>query len=155
MKAPQWKITAAATALTALIGGSRTSFGLFLSPLNTATGLGMAQISLAAAVGQLAAGLALPIVGALARRHGTARVITVGACVLAASTALVSLANGMLALVFLMLVIQTAGTAVASNALLLGEVSRRAPADERGLASGIVGAGGPAGQLLFAPPSRC
>ena len=151
MKAPQWKITAAATALTALIGGSRTSFGLFLSPLNTATGLGMAQISLAAAVGQLAAGLALPIVGALARRHGTARVITVGACVLAASTALVSLANGMLALVFLMLVIQTAGTAVASNALLLGEVSRRAPADERGLASGIVGAGGPAGQLLFAP----
>jgi len=151
MKAPQWKITAAATALTALIGGSRTSFGLFLSPLNTATGLGMAQISLAAAVGQLAAGLALPIVGALARRHGTARVITVGACVLAASTALVSLANGMLALVFLMLVIQTAGTAVASNALLLGEVSRRAPADERGLASGIVGAGGPAGQLLLAP----
>jgi len=50
-----------------------------------------------------------------------------------------------------MLVIQAAGTAVASNALLLGEVSRRAPADERGLASGIVGAGGPAGQLLFAP----
>ena len=69
MKAPQWKITAAATALTALIGGSRTSFGLFLSPLNTATGLGMAQISLAAAVGQLAAGLALPIVGARPRRR--------------------------------------------------------------------------------------
>lgn len=79
---------AAATALTALIAGSRASFGLFLSPINTATGLGMAQISLAAAVGQLAAGLAL---------------------------------------------------------------SRRAPSDERGLASGIVGAGGPAGQLLFAP----
>ena len=37
MKAPQWKITAAATALTALIAGSRTSFGLFLSPINTAT----------------------------------------------------------------------------------------------------------------------
>jgi hypothetical protein len=70
MKAPQWKITAAATALTALIAGSRTSFGLFLSPINTSTGLGMASISLAAAVGQLAAGFALPFVGALARRHG-------------------------------------------------------------------------------------
>ena len=58
MKAPQWKITAAAAALTALIAGSRTSFGLFLSPINTATGLGMASISLAAAVGQLAAGVA-------------------------------------------------------------------------------------------------
>ena len=151
MKAPQWKITAAAAALTALIAGSRTSFGLFLSPINTATGLGMASISLAAAVGQLAAGLALPFVGALARRHGAARVIAVGACLLAASTALVALANGLLALVFLMLVVQAAGTAVASNALLLGEVSRRAPVAERGFASGIVGAGGPAGQLLFAP----
>ena len=50
MKAPQWKITAAAAALTALIAGSRTSFGLFLSPINTATGLGMASISRAAAV---------------------------------------------------------------------------------------------------------
>ena len=151
MKAPQWKITAAATALTALIAGSRTSFGLFLSPINTATGLGMASISLAAAFGQLAAGLALPFVTALARRHGTGRVIASGACLLAASTALVGLANGLLALVFLMLVVQAAGAAVASNALLLGEVSRRAPAEERGLASGIVGAGGPAGQLLFAP----
>ena len=111
----------------------------------------MASISLAAAFGQLAAGLALPVVGALARRYGTARVIAVGACVLAASTALVALANGLLALVLLMLVVSAAGTAVASNALLLGEVSRRAPADERGFASGIVGAGGPAGQLLFAP----
>ena len=151
MKAPQWKITAAATALTALIAGSRTSFGLFLSPINTATGLGMASIGLAAAFGQLAAGLAPPFVSALARRHGTGRVIAIGACVLAASTALVCLANGLLALVFLMLVVSAAGTAVASNALLLGEVSRRAPADERGLASGIVGAGGPAGQLLLAP----
>ena len=151
MKAPQWKVTAAATALTALIAGSRTSFGLFLSPINTATGLGMASIGLAAAGGQLAAGLALPFVSALARRHGTGRVIAIGACVLAASTALVCWAHGLLALVFLMLVVSAAGTAVASNALLLGEVSRRAPADERGLASGIVGAGGPAGQLLLAP----
>ena len=151
MKAPQWKITAAATGLAALIAGSRASFGLFLSPINSATGLGMASISLAAAFGQLAAGLALPVVGALARRHGTARVIAAGACVLAASTALVALAHGLLALVLLMLVVSAAGTAVASNALLLGEVSRRAPADERGFASGIVGAGGPAGQLLFAP----
>jgi predicted MFS family arabinose efflux permease len=151
VKAPHWKITAAASGLAALIAGSRASFGLFLSPINSATGLGMASISLAAAFGQLAAGLALPVVGALARRYGTARVIAAGACVLAASTALVALAHGLLALVLLMLVVSAAGTAVASNALLLGEVSRRAPVDERGFASGIVGAGGPAGQLLFAP----
>jgi predicted MFS family arabinose efflux permease len=40
---------------------------------------------------------------------------------------------------------------VASNALLTGEVSRRTAAAERGLASGVIGAGGPAGQLVLAP----
>ena len=60
MRAATWRLTVAATALTALISGSRASFGMFLSPLNTATGLGMAAIGLAAAFGQLAAGAALP-----------------------------------------------------------------------------------------------
>ncbi len=151
MRAATWRLTAAATALTALISGSRASFGMFLSPLNTATGLGMAAIGLAAAVGQLAAGAALPAVEALSRRFGPARVIAGGACLLAAATALLVLVHTLLALVFLMLVVAAAGTAVASNALLIGEVSRRTPADERGLASGVIGAGGPAGQLVLAP----
>ena len=151
MRAATWRLTAAATALTGLISGSRASFGMFLSPLNTATGLGMAAIGLAAAFGQLAAGAALPAVEALARRFGPGRVITGGACLLAAATALLVVVHTLLALVFLMLVVSAAGTAVASNALLIGEVSRRTAADERGLASGVIGAGGPAGQLVLAP----
>ena len=151
MRAATWRLTAAATALTALISGSRASFGMFLSPLNTATGLGMAAIGLAAAVGQLAAGAALPVVEALARRFGLARVIAGGACLLAAATALLVVVDTLVALVFLMLVVAAAGTAVASNALLIGEVSRRTAAGERGLASGVIGAGGPAGQLVLAP----
>jgi predicted MFS family arabinose efflux permease len=111
----------------------------------------MAAIGLAAAFGQLAAGAALPAVEALARRFGPARVIAGGACLLAAATALLVVVHTLLALVFLMLVVAAAGTAVASNALLIGEVSRRTAVDERGLASGVIGAGGPAGQLLLAP----
>jgi predicted MFS family arabinose efflux permease len=151
VKAATWRLTGAATALTALISGSRASFGIFLSPLNTATGLGMASIALAVAFGQLAAGVALPVVEALARRFGPARVIAGGACLLAASTALLIFVHSLIALVFLMLVVFAAGTAVASNALLIGEVSKRVGAGERGVASGVIGAGGPAGQLLLAP----
>jgi cyanate permease len=151
VKAATWRLTAAATGLTALIAGSRASFGMFLSPLNTATGLGMASIALAAAFGQLAAGVALPVVEALARRFGPARVIAGGACLLALSTALLVLVHTLLALVFLMLVVFATGTAVASNALLIGEVSRRTAPAERGVATGVIGAGGPAGQLLLAP----
>ena len=151
MKAATWRLTGAATGLTALIAGSRASFGMFLSPLNTATGLGMASIALAAAFGQLAAGFALPVVEALARRFGPARVIAGGACLLALSTALLVFVHTLIALVFLMLVVFATGTAVASNALLIGEVSRRTAPAERGLAAGVIGAGGPAGQLLLAP----
>ena len=111
----------------------------------------MAPISLAAAVGQLAAGLALPIVGALARRHGTGPRHH-GRCLRARRQHRAGQPRERRARAgFPDAGDPAAGTAVASNALLLGEVSRRAPADERGLASGIVGAGGPAGQLLFAP----
>jgi len=151
VKAATWRLTGAATGLTALISGSRASFGMFLSPLNTATGLGMASIALAAAFGQLAAGVALPVVEALARRFGPARVIAGGACLLALSTALLVFVHTLIALVFLMLVVFATGTAVASNALLIGEVSRRTAPAERGLAAGVIGAGGPAGQLLLAP----
>jgi len=151
VKAATWRLTGAATGLTALIAGSRASFGMFLSPLNTATGLGMASIALAAAVGQLAAGVALPVVEALARRFGPARVIAGGACLLALSTAMLVFVHTLIALVFLMLVVFATGTAVASNALLIGEVSRRTAPAERGLAAGVIGAGGPAGQLLLAP----
>jgi len=151
VRAAAWRLTGAATGLTALISGSRASFGMFLSPLNTATGLGMASIALAAAFGQLAAGFALPVVEALARRFGPARVIAGGACLLALSTALLVFVHTLIALVFLMLVVFATGTAVASNALLIGEVSRRTAPAERGLAAGVIGAGGPAGQLLLAP----
>jgi len=151
VKAAAWRLTGAATGLTALIAGSRASFGIFLSPINTATGLGMASIALAAAFGQLAAGFALPVVEAMARRFGPARVIAGGACLLALSTVLLVFVHTLIALVFLMLVVFATGTAVASNALLIGEVSRRTAPAERGLAAGVIGAGGPAGQLLLAP----
>jgi predicted MFS family arabinose efflux permease len=44
------------------------------------------------------------------------------------------------------------GAAMGSNAVLLAAVNRHAPPQHRGLAAGIVGAGGSAGQLLLATP---
>jgi MFS family permease len=149
-----WRLTLAATALMALVMGSRSAFGLFVSPLNTATGIGLAGISLAAAIAQLGLGVGQPLVGRLAERHGAARVIRVGAWLLAGTTAAVVLADsaGMLALVLCAGAL--AGAAVGSNALLVGEIGRRLPEAQRGLAVGIVGAGGSAGQLLLSPATQ-
>src|SRR5262245_38245694 len=77
-------VTAAAVALLAVTMGSRSVLGLFLSPLNSATGLGVATISFAIAVSQLTWGIAQPFAGMLAERVGAARVILAGTLLAAA-----------------------------------------------------------------------
>jgi predicted MFS family arabinose efflux permease len=149
-----WRCTIAATALIALVVGSRSAFGLYLSPINTATGLGLATLGFAAALGQLGQGVAQPLVGMLAERHGAARVITAGGIGLGCATALIASAVDAVALAALILLSGIAGTAMGSIAMLLGEVGRRVPAGRQGLAIGIVGAGGSAGQLLFGPMTQ-
>lgn len=64
----------AAAGTFALTMGARQSMGLFLGNMNTATGLGLASISLAFAFGQLWWGLTQPFAGMVADRVGA------GAC---------------------------------------------------------------------------
>lgn len=149
-----WRPVAAATLLMALVMGSRSAFGLFVSPLNTATGLGLTGIALAIAAGQLAQGFAQPAVGWLADRYGARRLVQHGALVLAAATLAVTAADSLLTLSFVMAVMAVAATAVGSSNLLLAEVGRRVPVERRAMAFGVVSAGGSAGQLLFGPGTQ-
>jgi predicted MFS family arabinose efflux permease len=140
--------------LMALIMGSRSAFGLFVSPLNSASGIGLAGLAFAIALGQLAQGLAQPVLGALADRYGTQRLIRCGALVLAPATLAVTVADGPLAMCAAMAVMAFASSAVGSNNLLIAEVGRRVPLERHALAFGIVSAGGSAGQMLFGPATQ-
>ncbi len=71
--------------------GVRQTMGLFLSSLNTSTGLGIGSISLAFAFGQLWWGLTQPFAGAVADRIGTGRVIFIGVLLVALGTFLTPL----------------------------------------------------------------
>lgn len=149
-----WGVSLAAAALMALVSGGRSSYGLFVSPLNSATGLGLATLSLSLALGQLAIGFAQPLVGAFADRVGAARVIVLGAALLALTIALPAWSS-LPAVVILSLVASgAAGSAVASNGLLIGEVGRAVPPARVGLAVGLVGAGASFGQLLLGPATQ-
>jgi MFS family permease len=148
-----WLLIAAAVALLAVTMGSRTVFGLFISPLNSATGLGIATISFAVAVSQLTWGAAQPLTGLLAERYGAARVIAAGCLLGAAAGALVPFAGSAPMLVLLLGVAGVAAT-VGSPSLLVGTVSGRVSPEKRGLVAGIVGAGGPLGQLVLAPATQ-
>src|SRR4051812_49709199 len=81
-----WLVLVAAAGAFALTMGVRQTMGLFLSPLNTSTGLGLASISLAFAFGQLWWGLTQPIAGAFADRIGAGRVLLIGASLVALGT---------------------------------------------------------------------
>lgn len=73
-----WLVLLAAAGTFALTMGTRQTMGLFMSPMNTATGLGVGNISLAFAFGQLWWGLTQPFAGAIADRVGTGRVLVTG-----------------------------------------------------------------------------
>jgi MFS family permease len=139
-----WRCLLAATALMALVMGTRTAAGLFLSPLNTSSGVGLAGLGFAVALGQLAQGLAQPPLGWLADRYGSRRLIVAGAWLLSAATMMLTLADSIIAFSLTFIAIAVAGTAVGSNSLLMAEVGRRVPAERRAMAFAIVGAGGSA-----------
>src|SRR5512135_3129958 len=138
-------LTAAAVALLAITMGSRSVFGLFLSPLNSATGLGIATISFAVAASQLAWGAAQPLCGLLTERYGPARVIFAGTLLAAATGALLPLADSAGLLVAVLAAGGVAAT-VGSPSLLVGTVSQRVAPKRRGLVAGIVGGRGRLGE---------
>ena len=138
----------------ALVMGSRSAFGLFVSPLNSATGIGLAGLAFAIAVGQLAQGVAQPALGVLADRYGAQRLIRYGALVLAPTTLAVTMADSLLAMSAAMAVMAFASSAVGSSNLLVAEVGRRVPLERRAMAFGLVSAGGSAGQMLFGPATQ-
>jgi predicted MFS family arabinose efflux permease len=147
----QLGIVVAAGLVFALIFGVRQSVALFIGPLNSATGLGIAAISLAFACAQLMWGITQPVAGAFADRYGTGRVIATGAVLVMLGTALTPYATTTWMLVLLIGVVAAGGGGMAGLGVLMSAVSRVVPADKRGFASGMVNAGGSFGQFLVAP----
>jgi MFS family permease len=146
----EWIVLAAAGSLLITMG-ARQSLGLFVAPLDLSTGLGIAEISLALAVGQFVWGAAQPIAGAVADRYGPGRMIGIGLVLLVVGNALTPFVTGLAGLTFTIGILAAGGAGCASYSVLMGAVGRRLPQEKRGAASGIVGAGGSFGQFIFAP----
>ncbi len=96
-----WTTIIAATLIVMITMGGRQVSGLFIAPLHTSTGLGIVAISFAMAIGQFTWGLAQPLFGALADRHGPSRVIAAGGVMIAAGMALTPFVSSEWALIFL------------------------------------------------------
>jgi MFS family permease len=122
-----------------------------VSPLNTATGLGITTISFAYAVAQLMWGVAQPFAGGVADRYGPSRVLTGGLVVLAIGMALIPFMTTGLGLVFALGILAAIGAGAGSFSVLIGAASRHLTPESRGKSSGIINAGASFGQFVFAP----
>ena len=146
-----WAVTLSAAGILLVTMGARQSLGLFLAPLDASTGLGIASISLAMAVGQFMWGAVQPLAGAIADRYGPRRVLQGGLVLLALGSATTPLMTGTWGLVVSLGLLSAIGSGAGSFSVLIGAATTRLPVEARGAASGIINAGGSFGQFIFAP----
>jgi len=146
-----WPLLLASAAILMITMGARQSTGLFVSPINTSTGLGIVSISLALAIGQFVWGAAQPVFGAVADKFGASRVIVCGSLLLAAGLATTPFMGSQGGLIVAMGILTAAGAGAGSFSILIGATAQRLPADRRSFAAGFVNAGGSFGQFVFAP----
>jgi len=146
-----WITTIMAASIIMITMGTRQSMGLYVGPLNTDTGLGIVTSSLAMAIGQFIWGAVQPIAGAFADKYGPRPVLLYGLLIFVIGTALTPFISSSLGLIFTLGILTAIGAGTCSFSVLLGAAAQRMPAESRGVASGIINAGGSFGQFVFAP----
>jgi MFS family permease len=146
-----WPLILTAAAILMITFGVRQSIGLYVSPLNTATGLGIANISLALAIGQFVWGVSQPLFGMLADRYGPTAVIVAGGLLLAAGTGAAPFVSSEAGIVITLGLMMAAGAGAGSFSILIGATAKSLPPERRAFAAGFINAGGSFGQFVFAP----
>ena len=143
--------TLAAAGILAITMGGRQSLGLFIAPLDASTGLGIASISLALAIGQFSWGAIQPIAGAVADRYGPRAVLIAGILLMALGSAVTPFMHSGFGLIVSLGLLSAIGSGAGSFSVLIGAAAQRLPLEARGTASGVINAGGSFGQFVFAP----
>jgi MFS family permease len=144
----------AAAAILLITTGTRQVTGLFVLPIISTTGVSIAAVSFALAVGQFMWGAAQPVFGALADHFGAFRVLVFGSLLLAAGLALTPFVSTQGGLLVTLGVLSAAGAGAGSFSILIGGTARRLHASQRSFGAGVINAGGSLGQFVFAPVTQ-
>jgi predicted MFS family arabinose efflux permease len=144
-------IALAAGAVFALGLGLRQAQPLFISSLNSHTGIGYATISLAFGIAQLTWGVAQPVAGVVADRWGPRWVMIAGAALLATANAATPFFGNAVVLTLLIGVVAAAGAGALGPAMLISAANRWIPEAKRSVTTGIITAGGSFGQFTIIP----
>jgi predicted MFS family arabinose efflux permease len=131
--------------------GLRQSLGLFMQPMVAGLGISAATFGFAIAIQNLVWGLSQPFVGALADRHGARPVVIGTALVYATGLTLMLFARDIPGGLMVAGFLTGIGIAGTGFGVLIGTVSRAAPAEKRTQTVGMVAAAGSLGTMIIAP----
>jgi MFS family permease len=131
--------------------GVRQTTGLFLQPIHQSTGVGIAAISFALAIGQFVWGAVQPVFGAIADKQGSTRILMAGGILLALGTAMTPFMSSQWGFMFTLGLLTAAGAGAGSFSILIGATASRLAPEKRSFAAGFINAGGSLGQFVFAP----
>jgi MFS family permease len=134
--------------------GLRQVMGLFLAPVTIDLGLTREAFGFAVGVQNLVWGLAQPLAGLLADRHGARGVIAATAALYVAGLALASAGNDAFVLTAGLGVLVGLGQSGTGFAAVLGAVGRAAPRERRSVVLGIASAAGSIGMFTFVPATQ-
>jgi MFS family permease len=147
---PAWLV--AVVAFVALVGaaGFRATPSVMLEPLHNEFGWSLSTISAAVSVNLLLYGLTAPFAAALMQRFGIRRVVTVALLLVAAGSGLTVFMRSSWQLILLWGVLVGLGTGSMALAFV-ATITGRWFVRRRGLVTGVLTAGGAAGNLVFLP----
>lgn len=134
--------------------GVRHAFGIFMIPVTMDHGWHRETFSFAIALQNLVWGIMQPLVGMVADRFGSRRVVMAG--MICYGCGLVGMAYGSTPFVFTLSAGLIVGIALActSFGVIYGALSRMVSPDRRGWALGLAGAAGGLGQFFLVPVSQ-
>ena len=147
-------VVAVAALVLCLIMGARQTFGLFLQPITSDLGWGRETFALAMAVQNLLWGLAQPLVGAVADKYGSGRVLALGTLGYAAGLYLLSVSTTATEFHWSAGVLVGVALSATTFAVVLAAVGRAVPPERRSMALGLASAGGSFGQFAMIPTGQ-
>jgi MFS family permease len=147
---PAWIVLAAVTLCMMAGTGLRSSFGVYIKPLEAEFGWGRGALSGVAAVSLLILGAVGPFVGRLADRSGPRRVVVSSLLLLGAGALGAGRAQGLAQLyltIGLLMAVGAGGLSIATGSTVAARWFER----RRGVAIGLAAGGMSAGQLVVIP----
>ncbi|MCB9994136.1 MAG: MFS transporter [Hyphomicrobiaceae bacterium] len=131
--------------------GGRSIMGLFTVPITTDLGWSRESYGLAMAIQNLMWGIAQPVVGGLADKYGTARVLALGTLIYVAGFFGMAFASSESMLYLTAGLLMGVGIAATSFGLVMAAFGRKVPQEKRPFIFGVATAASSMGQFVFAP----